>query len=91
MDGPANKVAEFRTDMCYLKNLWDLVYMVTCQVNVWQQTLWDDINTDDMEDQTKSFVKDIRQVLLCLLCGTHFPAACVALSIELHTRGRCRS
>ena len=43
-----------------VKQLWDCIYMVQCQIDQWKLTLWDDIDTNVMEDQTKIFMKEIR-------------------------------
>ena len=43
-----------------LKQLWDLICMVTSQMDQWTTTLWEDIATDVMEDQTRAFAKEIR-------------------------------
>ena len=43
-----------------MKQLWDCIFMVMCQFEQWKVTLWKDIDTDMMEEQTKLFMKEIR-------------------------------
>ena len=46
--------------MIAMKQLWDCICMVTTQIDQWTTTLWDDITTEAMEDQSRQFVKECR-------------------------------
>jgi dynein heavy chain len=56
---PREVLNKMKDDMILVKNLWDVSVMVATQFDVWKLTLWADIDTDMMEDQTKAFKKDI--------------------------------
>lgn len=41
------------------KDVWDTVALCERQFEVWKKTLWNDIDTDIMEDASKAFVKEV--------------------------------
>ena len=49
-----------RKEVCMLKTLWDIIYLVIGSIDDWKKTLWKDINVETMEMECKKFVKDIR-------------------------------
>ena len=49
-----------RKEVCMLKTLWDMIYLVVGSIEDWKYTLWKDINVENMEMECKKFVKDIR-------------------------------
>jgi dynein heavy chain len=51
-----------RKELGLLKALWDTIYMVRFQFQSWSQTLWADVNVEDMEVSCKSLSKQIRQL-----------------------------
>ena len=51
-----------RKEVCMLKTLWDMIYLVVGSIEDWKYTLWKDINVENMEMECKKFVKDIRSL-----------------------------
>ena len=51
-------VAECHEDLRNAKDVWDFSSLVEVQFTKWRSTLWDSINCEEMEDQTKGFQKD---------------------------------
>ena len=54
------EIADTRNEIKLLKQLWDLKSLVLSTYDDWKQTLWSDIDTDELEDQNKKlrdFVK----------------------------------
>jgi len=49
-----------RKEVCLLKTLWDMIFLVIGSIDDWKKTLWKDINVETMEMECKKFVKDIR-------------------------------
>lgn len=45
------------------KQLWDFVYLVRGWINLWQSTLWINIDSEFMDMELKRFSKDLK----CLL------------------------
>jgi dynein heavy chain len=43
-----------------LKMLWDMKDMIRLTFTDWKRALWSDVNTEDLEDATKSILKDVR-------------------------------
>ena len=53
-------VGDCRTDLKVAKGLWDLIAVVHATFKAWNATLWNDLNTGAMEDETKSLTKMLR-------------------------------
>lgn len=47
------------------KHLWDFVYMVKSWVDVWQSTLWKNIDSEFMDIELKRFSKDLKGIISC--------------------------
>ncbi len=55
------EIGETRTEIKYLKDLWDFKAMVLNIYSSWRTTLWIDVNTDDLEDQNKKLRKQLKE------------------------------
>ena len=53
-------VAECREELVMVRDVWDFSALVEQQFSKWRLTLWNDINTTAMEDDTKAFQKDVK-------------------------------
>ncbi|XP_066468990.1 dynein axonemal heavy chain 9 [Tiliqua scincoides] len=51
-----------RKEVCSLKELWDMISIVTSSMNDWKTTKWRGINVENMELECKKFAKDIRNL-----------------------------
>jgi hypothetical protein len=51
---------ELHSNLNYMLQLWHMCAMVQMEIDVWSQTLWNDINVEQMEDGTKGFYKQLR-------------------------------
>lgn len=49
-----------RREVFLLKQLWDMIEVVLSSIDEWKDTLWADINVENMEMECKRFVKEIR-------------------------------
>ena len=49
-----------RKEVFMLKQLWDMIEVVLSSIEEWKDTLWSDINVENMEMECKRFVKEIR-------------------------------
>ena len=49
-----------RREVFLLKQLWDMIGVVLSSIEEWKDTLWADINVENMEMECKRFVKEIR-------------------------------
>uniref|UniRef100_A0ABM5FM48 Dynein axonemal heavy chain 9 isoform X2 n=1 Tax=Pogona vitticeps TaxID=103695 RepID=A0ABM5FM48_9SAUR len=56
------QIKQCRKEVCLLKELWDMVSIVTSSMNDWETTKWRDINIENMEQECKKFAKDIRNL-----------------------------
>ena len=54
------EIGETRTEIKYLKDLWDFKAMVCHVYSSWKTTLWKNVNTDDLEDQNKKLRKQLK-------------------------------
>ena len=43
-----------------LKMLWDYIYMVQTSIEEWKKTKWKNLNVEDMDMDSKNFLKEIR-------------------------------
>jgi dynein heavy chain, axonemal len=57
-----NRLKDIKDELCMSKDVWDTVLLCEKQFDVWKKTLWNDINTEQMEDASKSFVKEVRSI-----------------------------
>jgi hypothetical protein len=46
-------------ELSMAKDVWDTLALCEQQFAVWKKTLWNDINTEAMEDASKAFVKEV--------------------------------
>ena len=53
-------VASMRKDLIIVKTLWDLANIVQTTLDEWQGTLWADINTGMMEEESKTMAKLVK-------------------------------
>lgn len=60
-------------ELSMAKDVWDTVSLCDRQFEVWKKTLWNDIDTDVMEDASKAFVKEVRKHKNSLLNLTRCP------------------
>jgi dynein heavy chain len=51
---------ELHSNLNCMLQLWHMCAMVQMEMDVWSQTLWNDINVEQMEDGTKGFYKQLR-------------------------------
>ncbi|XP_053153093.1 dynein axonemal heavy chain 9 isoform X3 [Hemicordylus capensis] len=56
------QLKQCRKEVCILKELWDMISIVTSSMNDWETTKWKDINVENMELECKRFAKDIRNL-----------------------------
>lgn len=54
------RIANVFEELSMAKDVWDTVALCDRQFEVWKKTLWNDIDTDVMEDASKAFVKEVR-------------------------------
>lgn len=54
------EIGETKSEIKQLKNLWDFKAMVTLIYSNWRTTLWEAVNTDDLEDQNKKLRKQLK-------------------------------
>ena len=54
-----------------MKHLWDIAMYVDRQLAAWKKTLWNDINTNEMDEQIKRIPKELRLLgkeIRCVVC-----------------------
>ncbi|XP_068120654.1 dynein axonemal heavy chain 9 isoform X2 [Hyperolius riggenbachi] len=56
------QLKQCRKEVCLLKELWDMVTLVTSSMDDWQTTRWREINVENMDLECKRFAKDIRNL-----------------------------
>lgn len=56
------QLKQCRKELRLLKVLWDHINVVNSSIVVWKQTLWKDINVDQMDQDCKNFSKNIRSL-----------------------------
>jgi dynein heavy chain len=56
------QLQDCRRDIGMLKTMWDLVGLVTYMFDQWKTTLWDEIDTDQMESRCRELSKDMRKL-----------------------------
>ncbi|KAM9412460.1 dynein axonemal heavy chain 17-like [Salvelinus alpinus] len=49
-----------RKEIVLLKELWDMILLVSGNMDDWKTTLWKDINVEEMDMDTKKYAKDIK-------------------------------
>jgi dynein heavy chain len=54
------QMKELHTSLNSMLQLWHMTAMINMEIDVWSQTLWNDINVEQMEDGTKGFYKQLR-------------------------------
>ena len=61
IDVPDNKPLEScKVENQLLKVLWDYVFLVQTSIEEWKKTKWKHLNVEDMDMDSKSFLKEIR-------------------------------
>jgi len=58
-----NVLISIKKSLRNIKQLWDFVYMVKSWINVWQLTLWEDIDFEYMDMELKRFAKELKGIL----------------------------
>lgn len=53
------RISNVFEELSMAKDVWDTVALCERQFEVWKKTLWNDIDTDIMEDASKAFVKEV--------------------------------
>ncbi|OCT60754.1 dynein heavy chain 9, axonemal isoform X2 [Xenopus laevis] len=56
------QLKQCRKEVCLLKELWDMIFLVKSSMNDWQTTRWREINVENMDLECKKFAKDIRNL-----------------------------
>uniref|UniRef100_A0A803TCU1 Dynein axonemal heavy chain 17 n=1 Tax=Anolis carolinensis TaxID=28377 RepID=A0A803TCU1_ANOCA len=56
------QLKQCRKEVLILKELWDVISIVTSSMNEWETTKWKDINIENMELECKRFAKGIRNL-----------------------------
>ncbi|KXS10801.1 hypothetical protein M427DRAFT_103173 [Gonapodya prolifera JEL478] len=56
------QLSDCRRDVGMLKSLWDMVGLVTFVFEEWRQTLWQQIDPDNMEGVCREFSKELRKM-----------------------------
>ncbi|XP_063817028.1 dynein axonemal heavy chain 9 isoform X3 [Pseudophryne corroboree] len=56
------QLKQCRKEVCLLKELWDMIKLVTSSMDDWQTTRWREINVENMDLECKRFAKDIRNL-----------------------------
>ena len=56
-----SSLKEMRGELLMLKKIWDTTAGVESLFSLWKVTLWADIQTDDLLDETKSLMKQASQ------------------------------
>lgn len=56
------QLKQCRKEVCLLKELWDMITLVTSSMDDWQTTKWREINVENMDLECKRFAKDIRNL-----------------------------
>jgi hypothetical protein len=51
-----------RETLIWMKHMWDIAMYVDRQLAYWKKTLWNDIDTNEMDDQIKRIPKDLRSL-----------------------------
>eukprot|EP00201_Polytomella_parva_P017476 CAMPEP_0175071536 /NCGR_PEP_ID=MMETSP0052_2-20121109/19298_1 /TAXON_ID=51329 ORGANISM="Polytomella parva, Strain SAG 63-3" /NCGR_SAMPLE_ID=MMETSP0052_2 /ASSEMBLY_ACC=CAM_ASM_000194 /LENGTH=4543 /DNA_ID=CAMNT_0016338719 /DNA_START=12 /DNA_END=13643 /DNA_ORIENTATION=- len=54
------KLQRCSEELCYLKNLWDMIGTVMYTVSDWYKTPWDKIDVDFLVEETKKLTKDVK-------------------------------
>jgi dynein heavy chain len=59
-EGKYQDMDETAEEQEWLKKLWDFDSMLTFTFEAWQQTLWTEIDTEELEDRTKQLAKQVK-------------------------------
>lgn len=62
IEPPNATMAECREDLAQIKEVWDMSSLVEQQFASWRQTLWADIRTDMMDEGSKNFQKEVKNL-----------------------------
>lgn len=55
-----NEIERLRSELIMVKDVWDTSALCETQFQSWRQTLWNNINTELMEEGAKAFVKEVK-------------------------------
>ncbi|NXJ23235.1 DYH9 protein, partial [Dicrurus megarhynchus] len=56
------QLKQCRKELCLLKELWDMIFLVNTSLDDWQTTKWVDINVENMDLECKKFAREIRNL-----------------------------
>ncbi|KAI8464229.1 MAG: flagellar alpha dynein [Monoraphidium minutum] len=56
----SEQLTEARDELVAIKDVWDCAQLCELQSAAWRDTLWADIKTEEMEEGSKGFVKDVK-------------------------------
>ncbi|XP_065549401.1 dynein axonemal heavy chain 9 isoform X2 [Lathamus discolor] len=56
------QLKQCRKELCLLKELWDMISLVSSSLADWQTTKWVDINVEKMDLECKRFAREIRNL-----------------------------
>lgn len=59
------ELPDTRKDLLHLKALWDMISLVRYQFDEWRDTLWTEIDTEQMDADCKMFLKQVRSRACC--------------------------
>lgn len=54
-----HEIRRNRTENKLLKQIWDMISVIKTQFGDWKKTLWDDIDTDNLQAQCKQLMKQV--------------------------------
>lgn len=54
-------ITEIEEDLRLLKSVWDIVCLVDFYLNTWKNTLWAEINTDDLVEEVRKIQNQIKK------------------------------
>jgi dynein heavy chain len=56
-----NETSDTRTELQLLKRLWDFKELVRFSYDDWQTALWNDVNTEVLEDKNKKLSAQLKR------------------------------
>lgn len=57
-----NEIGDTKSELRLLKQVWDVKAQLAYVFNSWNEQLWNDIKTDDLEDVNKILLKNLRKM-----------------------------
>lgn len=80
------QLIEMRVELKMLKHVWDMIGLVKFLFSHWRHTPWTDIDSDDLLDQTKKLLLQVKQLprrVRDWACYTHLQASVINMSAIL--------